>query len=396
MLTSSKFMHGIRLAWAASLSLFFMLNLNQFLFSTGLGPEPKYWVFVAPAITAILFLPARRAGNIWRLPLTWWTLGYLFISILWIGFFYTPIASYNGIVEVVTACTYIAVAMLIYPQFSTSNAWWGAVLWLALTLGVASVVLEYFFPVFFIFSEAGQGIIGRAAGFYLNPNIAAQGFLLILACLLARGTNLQKLSASALTLFGLLLTMSRGGLMAWLLLVTLSTLKGGISRWFLAVLSGAVALAWLFAPFILNAASAWIPDENAINRLAWILGEGNLTDFAANEREDVARFGWEMFAGSPFFGHGIGYMDVWAQPVGTHNMILRHLVEYGVLGVFIFPFFIITSALSTSVRSDKQWIWMAATVVFFWSLFTHDMLTQPNFIITWLALCLMQSSYVRS
>lgn len=381
----------IRTWWAAGFSLVLLLNLDQFGVVSGLGPAPKYWSVGVFLVTAGLCLPGLKPSQLLRQPLVWWVLGYLLLSLVWIGVADNLNAAMDGLVLVVTTCLYVGAAVLAYPRVAQSDRLWSAVLWLALLLAVASIMQEYSNPVAYVFAEAGQGIAGRAAGLYLNPNIAAQTLVMLLACMMIRNSPKANLVACLVALVGLFLTFSRAGLMAWAVLLVVATVQGRMPRWFLAIIGLCAAMVLLAGSLVLDALSVWVAPENrdSLDRLAWLLGQGSLGDYSAGERGYVAAFGWQQFLKAPLLGHGLGSMWVWAADVATHNLILRHLVEYGVVGVLIFPVFLY-SAVRSSVRDgNRGWRWMVAGLALLLSMFTHNLLEQATFVFPWLALCLM-------
>jgi hypothetical protein len=85
-----------------------------------------------------------------------------------------------------------------------------------------------------------------------------------------------------------------------------------------------------------------IPDwyKNVQMRMEWIFGRANLVGESAGDRMGAAAQAWSIYWENPLLGHGLGSMDQLMGDVGTHNMILRHMLEYGILGVLIFPLFI--------------------------------------------------------
>lgn len=383
----------VRAWWTAGFSLLLLLNLDQFGEASGLGPAPKYWSVGIFLITAGLFLPGLKLGRLLRTSLFWWALGYLLLSILWVGLADSLISAMDGLVLVLTTCLIVGAALLAYPHVPQSDHSWTVVLWSALFLAVASILQEYFNPAAYVFAEAGQGIAGRAAGLYLNPNIAAQALVMILACLMSRGSPKSNLFASAIALAGLFLTFSRGGLIAWAILIAVATVHGRLPRWFLWAIGLSSALVLLAGPQVLDALSAWVSPENrsSLDRLAWLLGQGSLSDSSARERDYIVGYSWSQFLQAPVLGHGLGYMWVWAADVGTHNLIMRHLVEYGVVGSLIFPLFLFASIRFTVEGKERRWLWSVAGVALLLSLFSHNMLEQANFLLPWLAMCLMPS-----
>ena len=381
----------IRLLWVAGFSLFFLLNLDQFGTASGFGPAPKYWSVGFFLATALLFLKGFRPAALLRKPIAWWAMAYLLLSIVWMGWADNRETAREGLMLVVTTVLYVGTAVVAYPNVESDGRLWNAVLWAALTLGTASIMLEYFSPAMYVFVDAGQGIPGRAAGFYLNPNIAAQTLVMILACLMSRGSPKANVIALLAALLGLFLTFSRGGLVVWAVLAVVATIRGQLPRWFLLVLVSCVVLVVLAGPMVLDALSVWISSENrnSLDRLAWLLGQGELNDSSSGERDYIASFGWNQYLQAPFLGHGLGYMWAWAANVGTHNMILRHLVEYGMFGFLIFPCFLLASISSAPQGSDRRWLWLTAGIAMLLGLFSHNKLEQAGFVFPWLAACLM-------
>lgn len=381
----------LRTMSVAGISLCFLLNIDQFGEASGLGPAPKYWSIGFFLAAVVLFLPGFKLSTLLRKPIAWWGGGYLLMSIFWMGWADHQESAQDGMVLVVTTVLYVGTAILAYPNIDHSSRLWHVTLWLALSVAVATIVLEYFVPSAYVFAEAGQGIEGRAAGLYLNPNFAGQTLVMILASLLLRGSRTTNLIAALVVLPGLFLTFSRGGLLAWAILVVAAAVRGRLPRWFLLVLVVCTALVVFTGPQVLDALSVWISAENrnSLDRLAWLLGQGDLNDFSAGEREYIAGFGWSQYLQAPVIGHGLGYMWVWAASVGTHNLILRHLVEYGILGALIFPLFLYCGIKASPPGTDRPWLWLVAAIALLLSLFSHNMLEQASFVLSWLAICLM-------
>jgi len=398
MKNSAHWISTIRLWWTLGFSLLLLLNLDQFGTASGLGPAPKYWSVGVFGMTFLLFLPGMKPARLLRTPLLWWTLGYLLVSILWIGLADNLESAADGLVMVVTTCLYVGAALLAYPAIPNGSRLWISMLWVALLLAVLSIVQEYFNPAAYVFAEAGQGIQGRAAGLYLNPNTAAQTLVMLLACLMAHGTPRGNVIALLLSSIGLLLTFSRGGMLAWAVLAVAATLRGRLPRSFLLVIALAAGALAVAGPWVLDAVSTWVPPENrnSLDRLAWLLGLGDLNDFSAGEREYIAVYAWRQFLDAPFLGHGLGYMWSWTADVGTHNLTLRFMVEYGALGVLLFPLFLVASVRSAPRDAERAWKWLIAGIALMLTIFSHNMIEQATFLLPWLAICLMPREATKS
>jgi len=381
----------VRFWWTAGFTLLFLLNLDQFAYSAGLGPAPKYWSMAAFLITLLLFVPGFRPEQLLRKPVAWWALGYLLISVLWLGLADHVESAIAGLTKVITTCLFVGSALLAYPSVKAFSRSWAAMLWAALLLATFSIMQEYFNPTAYLFAEAGQGIPGRAAGLYLNPNTAAQTLVMILACLMAHGSARANAIALLISMVGIFLTFSRGGMVAWLVLAVAAAVRGRLHRGLLLAVLGCAAIVLLAGPQVLDELSVWVAPENrnSLNRLAWLLGQGDLGDSLSDERAFVAAFAWEQYLEAPVAGHGLGYMWVWSSDTGAHNQSLRFMVEYGVLGALIFPLFLLASMRSAAPGADRYWQWLVAGVAMLLSLFSHNLIEQAVFLMPWLAICLI-------
>lgn len=375
---SSRIINNLLAIWTAGLSIFYLCNIDQFAFSASFGPPPKFWTVGLFLITsATLFLSRDILAPIKR-RVVWWGVGYLVVSIMWTAVASDQARAIEGFMQVLTTSLFIGMAVMIYPRLTKGNRWWNIALWVSLCLGTASILLDYFEPTAFAFADAGVGIQGRAAGFYLNPNIAAQTMVMIYACFLTRSSRILLVPISMIALTGILFTLSRGGLVAWVLLTVLASIRGLLSKWYLPLISISVLVVGLLATQVFELISDWLPawNRNVQERLEWVLGLRDMAGGSAGDRLGVAAHAWSLFLEAPLFGHGLGSMAQLMGNEGSHNMILRHLVEYGLIGVLIFPSFIFVSILSMGRDRNISWIFYIGAVVLLLSMFSHNMLEQ--------------------
>lgn len=230
-----------------------------------------------------------------------------------------------------------------------------------------------------------SNVPGRAAGLYVNPNVAGYALALLMLC------GMDSVSARLRWLFvlvcgvGVLVTFSRsawimwGVTMVWLgwrdrahgakwkfALMTLSTLAGiGI---LLALFTGQLG-EWLsgtsFARYL---------DPNTLARMG--VGSSSLAGDSAATRTDLIWFSLQQAAQRPLFGHGSGHVYEWAFPVGPHNMYLRFLVEGGVCGL---AFYLALLAVLWRATSGLQRMLVLQLVIA--SFFSHNLLESPAVIL---------------
>jgi hypothetical protein len=187
---------------------------------------------------------------------------------------------------------------------------------------------------------------GRAAGFYLNPNIS--GFMIPCLGLFAMPalSRAARHVVWALVVVGTVVTFSRAAYI-FLIVGTVGLSWLGYLGWksqrflFAAIAVPAVGL-FLYALssgllYDLVAASplAGHLNENAIQRLGGG-GMSILENESTTERAGVAALAIEQFFASPLIGHGFGFTQDWEFGQSTHNMYLLVMTEGGVIGLIIY------------------------------------------------------------
>lgn len=187
---------------------------------------------------------------------------------------------------------------------------------------------------------------GRAAGFYMNPNIA--GFMIPCLGLFAM-PGLPRVARHivwTIVVVGTVVTFSRAAYV-FLAVGTLGLSWLGYLGWksqrflFAAIVLPAVAV-FLYALssgliYDLVAASPLAAhlNENAIQRLGGA-GMSILENESTTERTGVAAFAIEKFLTSPIIGHGFAYTQDWDFGQSTHNMYLLAMAEGGIVGLIVY------------------------------------------------------------
>lgn len=376
----------IRLTWLVLVVVFYGLNLDQYFFSKGLGLAPKYWLLFFSILGVLLipkfFLRKRMIGS----PVAVWLLIYVVMSLLWLALSPYPDAANYGFSLVMTTLLMILIALMGFYGVPEATKIVTPLFLIILIGGICSVIWEMIDPAAFV--NVGSGIIGRAAGFYLNPNSAALAFVTFFIVLLPRVSSGPAILIALGTLVGIALTFSRGALITWLLVVMFASWCKFLPRVSGVLILGLISTAFFASELILNyfqkvADVSW---SNSLDRLRWILGEGSLTDAAAQSRRNVAQIGFNYFSESPIIGNGLGFTWIWAAEENTHNLILRHMVEYGLFGILIFPGLLFSIYKLAGKRVDTSWLVCGIIVIVVLSFFSHNMLEQGFFIIALIAL----------
>lgn len=187
---------------------------------------------------------------------------------------------------------------------------------------------------------------GRAAGFYLNPNIA--GFMIPCLGLIAMPalSRWGRYLVWAMVVLGTVVTFSRA---AYLFLIV-STIGltwlgylGSRKHRFLfpaLALSAAAAFVIALSTGALYSAVAISPlgphlNENAIQRLGG--GEQSaLENDSTTQRTELVGLALEHFARSPLIGSGFNATNEWEIDQSTHNIYLLFMVEGGLIGLGVY------------------------------------------------------------
>ena len=211
-----------------------------------------------------------------------------------------------------------------------------AALYLVVLWSCAVNIVEFFYPT--IFTIQLSTVLGRAAGFYLNPNISATFIVSPIPLLCGRQRTATRLLFYGVTGIGTFLTFSRGGWALWFAAVFITEMAkvdwktvrldprniGVIA----GVLIGIIGLVVAFQPtlsFITRELGSNL-DPNTSTRLELLANDTTMS------RLEIARQGLIAFSTAPIFGHGVGYTWQWEYGLSVHDMFVLILAEQGIVG----------------------------------------------------------------
>ncbi|OHB73512.1 MAG: hypothetical protein A2W17_09140 [Planctomycetes bacterium RBG_16_41_13] len=273
--------------------------------------------------------------------------------------------------------------------------WTRIALLFSVFIAVVSNLYEFLCPFSFVplFSEYANP--GRSAGFYINANMS--GSALILGMIFTIGLLPQKyrISFVLLVLLAILVTVSRAALLGWPIVVFVFMRVHLLrrSQAFFAMIIVGLSLLFLL-PWYLEYIQSGnnINVENITQRIDWFSNPFSSKDDSSNERHYVAKLSWEMFTNSPLWGNGIGSTEVWSHEVSTHNTYLRFMADFGVIGAFILPLFLL--AVVWKARGEaRQTAFPFAIFVLFFGFFSHNVVEDY---VTLVAFALMAAMTYRS
>lgn len=209
------------------------------------------------------------------------------------------------------------------------------VFWSVLFIACFLNVMIDFFCADCIYISSDYKIPGRAAGVFLNPNIAAESLLVSMIALISLADKKYSGIIFFFGVLGCILTFSRGAIGICAILFLIFVVFRVLSYKF--VLSF-VMVAPFFITTVLMSFQDYIPSESAgvLERLLSLTGQADWRNESSDSRFDVVNLAWNLFWESPIVGNGNGSVYQFGSLIGTHNIYLRFLSDFGFLGFFIY------------------------------------------------------------
>ncbi|HYD97133.1 MAG TPA: O-antigen ligase family protein, partial [Noviherbaspirillum sp.] len=210
--------------------------------------------------------------------------------------------------------------------------------WLALALPLL-VFIDSMLPGLLYPLDTPGSVRGRAAATFINPTIAGEAMLVLflMACPVLK--PVQRVALMLIVGAGVVLTLSRSAIIAWLVLWVILSFNRVLPRFGLILLL-AVASA---APILFGALSIYYGNQSDfgpaladIEQRLNFFSTGSLRDASAAERSMVLKAGWDIFLNNVFAGAGPGATELWpdaTRNLGTHNQFVMLAAEYGLCGV---------------------------------------------------------------
>jgi hypothetical protein len=353
----------------------FFGNLPQFFYEEALqfGIVPKHWVLGFALLSVPLFIWEMVDWKLEEWPILVWCFGYILISIA--SFFMGDVDSETAWHEI--RLRFQQVILIVSLVLTVSDR--TAVLWVRRTaaiccsVGAILNIYEFFYPMTFSLVE------GRSSGLYQNPNQAAIGLLLGMAMSVTVIPPGYRSPFVLLASLGILTTMSRGGILTLLLVLSFFLVARliNVKRTAVMVLIGTAIIGTLFLP-----EAAFY--KNVEKRIDWFLNpsiQSSSYSDESNGRLEAALVAWNIFAEFPVLGHGVGTHwgltgageEKLAQ-VGAHNMYLAYMVDHGVLGALIFPLAVLAALWRAQGEARRLGI-VFAIILFGNGFFSHTLLS---------------------
>lgn len=235
--------------------------------------------------------------------------------------------------------------------------------------------------------------LGRSASFYVNPNIAGaalvSGMLLAFPVVPARLREVFVLVVGA----GVFLTLSRGALLCFgiVIAVLLASRMLRVKRLSLLTSGGTLLVASVMGAMMASGELGYLSGgaERFVKQRLGIGSREELSaDVSASSRSQLAMHALDMFGERPITGFGTGATVEWNEPESTHNIYVRHVAEYGVLGALLMPALLFLAWPRHQQRTLRVYHGASQAFVMFvalWGLFSHNV-ADDAFVLIGLAL----------
>ena len=200
---------------------------------------------------------------------------------------------------------------------------------------------------------------GRVTGMHKNPNTSATALVLSLFICQFLISKKWRIVLTVAVGCAVLVTVSRGGLLCWILSVCFSYLLGlygkpsyqvnttllvGFSLVLLALLTGQIPVI-----IYLTGLDNFISDYSIAKLSGGFLSQG---DTSSSLRMELAYHALDLFRENPIVGAGVGESELLGvfSDMGSHNMYLKQAAELGILGICSFLALALVPAYGSKYR----------------------------------------------
>ena len=188
----------------------------------------------------------------------------------------------------------------------------------------------------------------RAAAFYVNANKSAEAILLGMILGVGVVKKRYRFIFCFACLLGVASTFSRGGLLAWFLILAAMSYSGIISLRASALMSS-VAFFCLSSLYVgADLVSDYVNIDALVGRIDFFSGGSSVDQVSQDDRWVLAERAWRLFLESPLIG--LGDYALLRSGAGqlSHNQYLHFLSDLGVIGLILY-FVLLFSVVSLNV-----------------------------------------------
>ncbi|MCK5831411.1 MAG: O-antigen ligase family protein [Methylococcales bacterium] len=352
--------------------------------------KPTYLIALI-LVSAIIFVMFVKDNYTYFYPkINYWTIFYLIVFLTW---FIIVDVKYDKAEFITLFLSIISVFIfVVFLSFddNVQQASRRGVLYATL-LNIFNNIYEFLNPIAFFPLDSEIGVLGRSAGFMMNPTIS--GLVLNLGLVLSISLVPKRLKSLFIyiTFIAVFLTFSRSAILGWVIIFLCFNYTKVIEVrktvfYIFILVSSFISLLPVLIGYIETTYTAG--SNNLILRLQWFVNPSDNVDDSESERGMVARKAWDMFLDHPYLGNGLGSTVHWDHTVSTHNIYLSNLAEHGFIGFFIVPLLILSVVHGANRRIHSVTIPFAFSSLFI-GFFTHNLLTDLFFLYACVLVSLM-------
>ncbi|MGQ0593372.1 MAG: O-antigen ligase family protein [Gammaproteobacteria bacterium] len=350
------------------------LDIPTYIYAIREGFLPKYFFFVFLIAVAPLLIWIKPLLRYLISPFSLWAFGLIILNIahllVALGDGDEARASLIG-----TGIQYtILTVVLGFACSMTRTTSYERIFPLVAVLIPTMAIMDFLKPGLF-YPPGTEGIVaGRAAATFINPNRAGEVMLITLLLAIPVLGRPYRALLLLLTGAGVILTLSRGAILGWILLWVFMLLRKAVPKYTLAIaLVGLGALPMLLAGF-----ESYVSGRDDLaGGLDDILGRldffqhQTFDDGSALERAQVLEAGLALFLKHPIFGAGAGATHLWSLPVSVHNQPVMLAAEYGVFGIALWLWLAVI-LWKGKYFQDRTFQLIPVTGFIFLSMFSHN------------------------
>lgn len=334
-------------------------------------------LFLLTAIIALYFVFKNSDPSFIHIKLNWWIVFYVCVILLWYILPHNEYSIEELRRKILSIASILIFMIFIYYDDENTSTVRQALLFTTL-LATFNNIFEFMNPFAFFPIDSMIGVLGRSAGFYINPTIS--GGAIVLGTILSI-TYIKRSYRIWYMLFssvGVFLTFSRSAIVGFMLVYLYMTIKRKLDFKYMVFIPIVLFVVFtLSLPFL----TTYIEKNhsgganNIINRIMWFTNPVEHADKSTSEREKVATKAFKMFTEHPFVGSGLGSTVHWNERVSTHNIYLTHIAEIGLLGLLIYPL-LLYSIILQARDETKITAGAFASFTLFIGFFSHNLLDE--------------------
>jgi hypothetical protein len=365
------------------------LNLPFYVGTLNESILPKYFYFAfALLLSPLVFLKAKNFISYLISPIALWAISLIVLNCLYLLTESNATAVSSDLV--MSRIQRIGIIILLGFAFTKVRRDMYEKIFVLLAVFVpCTVIADFLYPGIFYSADTPGIALGRAAAWYINSTNASEAILVIfiLAC-----PSVSKRYRSPLIILcgiGVMLTFSRAGMGAWLLIFAYLLIRGKLTR-----TSAIMALIVASIPLMSGGLDSYLHQradldqsiENIENRLSF-LSKQRYADHSAIERAAVLEGGWKAFLNNPVTGIGAGKTmhesRDWPYKVSTHNQLILLAAEYGISGVLAWCW-LGFCLMRGKYFQNKDFQRLMTLFFLMMTPFTHNMFDLPYWLLTFM------------